>query len=307
LRALGYETRKAARDTFYQRTRALYDFDVEKDRTAILQSLLLMTFWYEDPNDLRNSWYWSGVAASLVHVLKLSERALSQDLEARRARRIWWSCFMRDAAVSVALRRPMRLMRFRNSVPMLTLEDFNTAKDGRTTEEERDLAIICIEMAELSVCILHILVVDDVSTEEDFEQKCQSCDEELTSWFEHLPKELSDESTWQFPGENGAKFSATTAANRTLLLMTYYAAVNALHFPQILLGQGSTGDRKLKLQKHSAKVTSAAQKASYLAGLATKYGFVRYLSFQTYVGRFPFIFAPWRRATASKMLTVNAL
>jgi hypothetical protein len=150
-------------------------------------------------------------------------------------------------------------------------------------------------------------VVDDVSTEEDFEQKCQSCEEELTSWFEHLPKELSDESTWPFPGENGANFSATTAANRTLLLMTYYAAVNALHFPQILLGQGSTGDRKLKLQKHSTKVTSAAQKTSYLAGLATKYGFVRYLSFQTYVGQFPFIFPLWRRATASKMLTVNAL
>ena len=49
LQAAGFETRKAARKAFWQRVRLLYDFDYESDRIALVQALLIMTYWYETP------------------------------------------------------------------------------------------------------------------------------------------------------------------------------------------------------------------------------------------------------------------
>ena len=51
----GYPTRKSARKAFYLKARALYDFDYESDRVAIVQALLLMTYWYETPDDQKDT------------------------------------------------------------------------------------------------------------------------------------------------------------------------------------------------------------------------------------------------------------
>ncbi|KAG7128915.1 Cutinase transcription factor 1 beta like protein [Verticillium longisporum] len=44
LKEAGYSTRKAARRSFFSKTRLLYDFDYESDRLVLVQALLLMTY-----------------------------------------------------------------------------------------------------------------------------------------------------------------------------------------------------------------------------------------------------------------------
>lgn len=89
LKAAGYTTRRDARRDFFQRTRVcmpilkipydqslimlqlLHDFDCEVDRISLIQSLLLMTDWYEAPDDLRDSHHWIGIAISLSRTIGL--------------------------------------------------------------------------------------------------------------------------------------------------------------------------------------------------------------------------------------------
>ena len=49
--------------TFYKRAKALYDANYEDDRVTIVQSLLLMGWYWEGPEDVtKNVFYWSRVA-----------------------------------------------------------------------------------------------------------------------------------------------------------------------------------------------------------------------------------------------------
>jgi len=43
---MGFRTTKEAREHFFNRVRLLYEFDVEPSEIAVLQSLLLMSWWY---------------------------------------------------------------------------------------------------------------------------------------------------------------------------------------------------------------------------------------------------------------------
>jgi hypothetical protein len=62
IHSLGFESTKQAREVFFNRVRLLYEFDVEPDEGAILQSLLLMSSWYGRINDRRHTWHWTGLA-----------------------------------------------------------------------------------------------------------------------------------------------------------------------------------------------------------------------------------------------------
>jgi hypothetical protein len=46
LSSVGFQTTKEAREHFFNRVRLLYEFDVEPSELAVLQSLLLMSWWY---------------------------------------------------------------------------------------------------------------------------------------------------------------------------------------------------------------------------------------------------------------------
>lgn len=66
LTSRGFRTRKAARRVFFNRVRLLYGLECETDRLALLQALMLMTYWYENPDDEKETWYWLGIALSLA-------------------------------------------------------------------------------------------------------------------------------------------------------------------------------------------------------------------------------------------------
>jgi hypothetical protein len=250
LQRAGYPNKKDARRIFFNRTRLLYDFDVEQDRISLVQALLLMSYWYETPDDQKDTWHWMGIAVSLSNTIGLHRNPEGSNLDAPRQKlwkRIWWSLMMRDRLVALGMRRPTRIDLDACNVPMLTLDDFELIASpwSPDVELQRKLAVLCIEKAKLCICISHVLstqytVLNSVqgritsdgnaaTTMMLLPKKApeawqiKACNDELSAWFEALPGE--------------AKYSSGTDSfvlHQALLQMFYYTIMGALHRPQLL-------------------------------------------------------------------------
>ncbi|CAK7234605.1 hypothetical protein SBRCBS47491_009007 [Sporothrix bragantina] len=131
----GFRSRKAMKEAMYARAKCLYDLDRSTDKITLIQSVLLMGFWYTDAYDHTGAWHWVGIAISLAQSLgfhrKPSERQLrgnGDNRDRRRTsliRRIWWTCLLRDRWVSLAKGRPMRIHDEDCDVPMPVREDLD--------------------------------------------------------------------------------------------------------------------------------------------------------------------------------------
>ncbi|KAH9208634.1 fungal-specific transcription factor domain-containing protein [Leptodontidium sp. 2 PMI_412] len=294
--AAGYTNRKAARKAFFQKARVLYDFDYEIDRVALVQSLLLMTYWYETPDDQKDTWHWMGVAISLAHTIGLHRNPENSNMEPAKKKlwkRIWWSCFMRDRLIALGMRRPTRVKDEDYDVPMLVEEDFEVASLAenitiispdctlmRDTEVQRQLALMCIAKAKLCLCISHVLSAQysvlvrhqgmqgqEGSTRSsvmlfpkklDQTDEVTRCDEELQEWVRDLPSSCQYTELIE-PGRAGD----TVFVQRSLLHMVYYTTLSALHRPQVLpcAGAGGTqGDSSRELQDLSRKQVREASR-----------------------------------------------
>ncbi|KAL1306656.1 hypothetical protein AAFC00_005330 [Neodothiora populina] len=269
LKAAGYMTRRDARRDFFQKTRLLYDFDYETDRISLIQALLLMTYWYETPDDQKDSHHWMGIAVSLSHTIGLHRNPERSNMGSKRKRlwkRIWWSTFMRDRLIALGMRRPTRIKNEDFDVPMLAMEDFDIKVRPATsssvvncklqydTNMQRNLAIMCIEKAKLCICISHVLSTQYsvlhnnhglqnsdgntkstmllVARKDDPEgSEVRSCDERLRRW----KSELAPEAEYhRATAEGVARGEDCVMLNRSLLHMVYFATLSALHRPQVL-------------------------------------------------------------------------
>lgn len=265
LTAAGYTSRKAARKAFFQRARLLYDFDYESDRISLVQSLLLMTYWYETPDDQKDTWHWMGVSLSLAHTIGLHRDPSNSRMDARRQhmwKRIWWSIYTRDRLIALGMRRPMRVKDDDCDVPMLTLDDFEfhsfspevasmvgNSEMLQNVRHQRELALMFIEKAKLCLCVSHVLsaqysvlshkfggtmettmmLVPKKSAAESFEVR--HCDQELEDWVANLPSEI------QYTPATSAKLleaEEVLHSHRALLKMVYLTTLSALHRPQVL-------------------------------------------------------------------------
>ncbi|KAF2748142.1 hypothetical protein M011DRAFT_494012 [Sporormia fimetaria CBS 119925] len=261
LRAAGYVTRKDARKDFFQKTRLLYDFDYESDRVSLVQALLLLTYYYETPDDQKDTWHWMGVATSVAHTIGLHRNPDKTNMDAKRIKlwkRIWWSTYMRDRLIALGMRRPTRIKSEDFDVPMLTLDDFEISavpdtvscipadcRVARDVDMQRQLAVMCIEKARLCLCISHVLskqycvlnnaqgLQNDRTTMMLLPKKLdpetsevKNCDEELQKWVNELPEaaKYADE----LCGDNVLEL------HRALLHMVFFTTLSALHRPQVL-------------------------------------------------------------------------
>lgn len=263
LRKAGYTNRKAARKAFFQKARVLHDFDYEVDRVCLVQALLLMTYWYETPDDQKDTWHWMGIAISLAHTIGLHRNPANSSMSPSKKKlwkRMWWSCFMRDRLVALGMRRPTRIKEEDYDVPMLTEDDFEIqALDEhnsvigkeceliRDVRMQRELAQMCIAKAKLCLCISHVLSAQysvlvkhqgmqgqEGSTRSsvmlfpkklDQTDEVQSCDVELSDWISSLPQACM---------YNNTTASGPVFVQRALLHMVYHTTVSALHRPQVL-------------------------------------------------------------------------
>ena len=271
----GYTSRRDARRDFFNKTRLLYDFDLEADRIPLIQSLLIMTYWYETPDDQKDSHHWMGIAVSLAQTIGLhrnpEKSATIEPARQRLWKRIWWSTYMRDRLIALGMRRPTRIKAGDFDVPMLTVEDFDiqALPDPesscvpiecsllRDVEKQRVLAVMCIEKAKLCTCISNVLSVQysffhtnqtasssegSTRTTMSLQPKrnegtteVQECDEALQQWKDELPEEAHYSVPMWNDVESGDGYMVL---NRSLLHMIYYSTLSALHRPQVLPSSG---------------------------------------------------------------------
>ncbi|KAL9624405.1 MAG: hypothetical protein Q9160_001367 [Pyrenula sp. 1 TL-2023] len=247
LRQAGYESRRHARRAFFQKARLLYDFDYESDRLTLVQALLLMTYWYETPDDQKDTWHWMGVGLSLAQTIGLHRDPTRSKMGRKRQglwKRVWWSCYMRDRLIALGMRRPLRIKDEDCDVPMLTLEDFNLGQmppDAiqilgessplHDSDFVQQLAVMCIEKAKfhkLGGSKETTMMLVPKKSEFDADE-VMACDRELEEWVTRLPESCSRSVALSFSSADDI-----LVVHRGLLKMVYLATSSALHRPQVL-------------------------------------------------------------------------
>lgn len=227
-----------------------------------------MTYWYETPDDQKDTWHWMGVAISLAHTIGLHRNPANTSMSPRKQKlwkRIWWSCFMRDRLIALGMRRPTRIKDEDYDVPMLEEGDFEIgplADDVQVINHDctlvrdvlmqQQLASMCVAKAKLCLCISQmlkaqysVLVRDSERAENttnstmmlhpkkqmDNLETVTECDLSLMAWAEQLPACCQYRGLTPIDVKDGYK---TIAVQRNLLHMVYYTTISALHRPQFL-------------------------------------------------------------------------
>lgn len=272
-----------------------------------------MTYWYETPDDQKDTWHWMGVAISLAHTIGLHRNPGSTSMTPAKQKlwkRIWWSCFMRDRLIALGMRRPTRIKDEDFDVPMLEPSDFelealsqdNTVIPAsctliRDVEMQRELAILCIAKAQLCVCISHmlktqysVLIRDKMKPENttnstmmlfpnkqlDNIESVNVVDHELLAWAESLPSCCQYRTLTPLDVKEGR---STLAVQRTLLHMVYYTTISALHRPQFLPSsplQAPTTSRQVQ-DMSRLRVRDAAMHITRMATELHQYRLERFL------------------------------
>lgn len=226
-----------------------------------------MTYWYETPDDQKDTWHWMGVAISLAHTIGLHRNPDNGTMTPRKQRlwkRMWWSCFMRDRLIALGMRRPTRIKDEDFDVPMLTESDFeiellpddnnllpSECTMMRNLDMQRELAEMCVQKAKLCVLISRmlkaqysVLIRDRLQPDRtnttmmlfpnkslDNLEAVQQVDRELAAWATALPPSCQYRPLVRNDVEGGR---STIAVQRNLLHMVYQTTTSALHRPLFL-------------------------------------------------------------------------
>jgi len=309
--AQGYVSRTDARKSFFQRVKALYQSDYEVERITLLQAVLLMTYYYENPDDQKDILYWLAVAISLARAIGLDHdtsnaSAMSQQQRHLR-KRIWWSCLIRDRLIAIGMRRPVQINNDDFDTPMLEISDFEieplpaevtgipgecpAAKD---MSKRVTLAKMCIHLAKLCLYIGRVLAVQYCTSGRKIDVRHETterlvpkasptdlcdviqCNRELDQWYQELPPEFhyfAPNSRQQSSPDDDKVINS----HRALLAGVYFTAVSALHRPHTLT---STRNLLLDLELRELskrKVEDAANKITDMYKDLYDRDLVRYL------------------------------
>lgn len=303
-----YTSRRAARKTFFERIRLLYGLGCESNQLSMLQALLLMTYWYEGPDDEKDTWYWMGIGLSLAQVLGMHRNPehLGIPLREKRLRkRIWWSCFMRDRLLALGIRRPARIRSEDFTVPMLTIEDFDLSHEtlvqplhlATDMEFQKTMAIACIELSRLCVHIGHILLSQysilgnsQVGVEEsvtmmvmprksvDQVQEMAKCDVELGDWYQNLNPRCHYSSTCTSFNNEKDECRSILYLYQAMLQMIYLTALTVLHRPRAMQSSSHPAEKVASMRMSRERVSEAVVGITELVYDLHLHNQLRYLS-----------------------------
>ncbi|KAF2113345.1 fungal-specific transcription factor domain-containing protein [Lophiotrema nucula] len=128
--------------TFYKRAKALFDANYEDDRVTIVQSVILMGWYWEGPEDVtKNVFYWTRVGIVVAQGSGMHRSVEGSQLtksDKRLWKRIWWTMFSRDRSVAVALGRPVAINPEDSDVEMISEDDFIEEEPDRPAEYPPD-------------------------------------------------------------------------------------------------------------------------------------------------------------------------
>ncbi|KAJ5633283.1 C6 transcription factor [Penicillium lividum] len=312
LRAAGYSVRRAARREFFDRVKLLYGLNIERFDITLIQSLLLMTHWYHDHTSHKDLWDWMGIVTTMSQAGALHIGVEHHGLSLREQRlrkRLGWCVFMRDQVLALGMRRPARIQLDSHQIPILSLDDFecNSIKTtvlpsgctvARDLAQQRHMAVLCIEVFKLSVCMSLVLSTqyrpasrmlsrDDgptlilVARHEMLEEKqFDGCNQYLEGWKRSLPIMCMYDSISAL----SACESPVIVIHKALLKMMYHTVVAALYRPQIMpfspwspTTSSIVEAAKSLTETSQTKIHSAASEISGIGHDLQKLGLLHYL------------------------------
>ncbi len=184
---------------FYKRAKALYESNYEDDRIAIVQALILMGWYWEEPGKVtKNVFYWNGLAVTIAQGCGMhrnaAESRLSQ-VDKRLWKRIWWTLFTRDRAVAVALGRPTHINMDDSDVEMLTDEDFIEDDDAQFTNLQPGRLQVQFFVQYVKLCqVMDLVLLQNYSVASKARRRnalaLTECDMALADWLQNCPQEL---------------------------------------------------------------------------------------------------------------------
>lgn len=300
--ALGFESTKHAREVFFHRVRLLYEFGVEPNDQIVIQSLLLISSWYDRRNQRRDTWHWTGLALSVAQTMGLHREPTSRCGSERTQhlrRRMWWSLYIRDRLLALGTRRPMRIRDDSFNVVMLTLDDFDVhlacgSEYGRSLttdlEETSRTALMCIELAKLSICIGHVLssqyttlrtqpdvphimAVVPQGEESHTPRELEECDREINEWFQALGLIFSR----PCPPLGHDGLHSCSGVHMGILNMVHLTLINVLHRTQAVGTLTDSVEAQAVQRASRSKVKNAACKVTKITYAMLRRDQVRFL------------------------------
>ncbi|KAF5570966.1 cutinase transcription factor 1 alpha [Fusarium phyllophilum] len=154
IQAAGFNDRTAARKHHYLRAKTLYDVDHETDRNVLTAAIFLLGFWWNGPDDQKDSWFWLGCATSCAQSLGMYRSTVASRLSPEKRalrKRIWWSIYTRDRHTAACLGKPCRIRDEDCDIEPLTEEDFyfdDDHNDPLITRQEEHHTALAIEMTK---------------------------------------------------------------------------------------------------------------------------------------------------------------
>ncbi|CDR38827.1 CYFA0S02e06480g1_1 [Cyberlindnera fabianii] len=204
--------------TFFQRAKALYEANYEKEAIPIIQSLSLFSRFWEGIDDiLGNSFYWTRIAITAAQGFGF-HRNMSGNFsneEIKVCKILWWNLYIRDISCSVAFGRPRVIHLEDCDVPMLQPSDF-------PPELPRHDAEAFVQMIRLSE-IMSIVLQEQYSIRAEKSKRQREnlvmthCDMIMSGWRSNLPPQLQYAPHQQLP------------LSVNILNLYYYSAVCLVH------------------------------------------------------------------------------
>lgn len=211
--------------TFYKRAKALYDANYEDDRVTIVQSLVLMGWYWEGPEDVtKNVFYWSRVATIVAQGSGMHRSVEGSQLskaDKKLWKRIWWTLFTRDRSVAVALGRPIHINTDDSDVEMVCEDDFIEDEDGNPSEFPPNSLHVQFFLQYVKLCEIMGLVLSQQYSVASKARRQNAIDlthsdMALADWLQNCPREVY----WEAP-----KHEFWSA----LLHSNYYTTLCLLH------------------------------------------------------------------------------
>ncbi|KAI1023638.1 hypothetical protein LB503_000141 [Fusarium chuoi] len=195
IQAAGFSDRTAARKHHYLRAKTLYDVDHETDRNVLTAAIFLLGFWWNGPDDQKDSWFWLGCATSCAQSLGMYRSTVASRLSPEKRalrKRIWWSIYTRDRHTAACLGKPCRIRDEDCDIEPLTKEDFyfdDDHNDPLITRQEEHHTALAIEMTKAAEILGDIVIAEYSPRRPDLEQyRPDRLKQRLEQWEAQLPK-----------------------------------------------------------------------------------------------------------------------
>ncbi|KAI1136084.1 fungal-specific transcription factor domain-containing protein [Hypoxylon sp. FL0543] len=265
IKALGFPSIRAARATFYRRTKLLFDFDTETSPVDLSQTALLLSFWATNwslaAKKLNSTWLGIAIqnaksADAHLYTVKPAYSELTDPIQHKKQnilKRLWWCCLIRDRILALGVRRSLQISRAHFDLEAnaglgyADLADEVDRSKVYNAETKRSLIEIFVQLGELCSVLTDLLTLvfplDDVpgwdrQLGSEGVASLKECKASLRRWYKSATLRFpvfSSGSTSRMANATNKQFQHDSVILYTnLMYMHYHSARAALCHHEVL-------------------------------------------------------------------------